>query len=196
MKALDEFIKMKERCIMKLMYVECNLRAIEDTKWLMQYLKQFPRKNKFDMWKDLNFWAPAINLPNMAFMKKSGTHMEDLEHCPTFVDSFETGSTILDHLPPILQRGCFGPRRGKLQTTTSRPTKKNQPTTTEHIIYIKRDIEEVFPEFDLFTDVEVGHMVAMNTSNEDRESGIPFFLGKVAVLKNVSSTSGSMKIIW
>ena len=39
-------------------------------------------------------------------------------------------------------------------------------------------------------------MVAMNTSNEDRELGIPFFLGKVAVRKNVSSTLRSMKIIW
>ena len=35
--ALEEFIMMKEKCIMKLMYVEQNL-AIEDTKWLMEYL--------------------------------------------------------------------------------------------------------------------------------------------------------------
>ena len=35
MKALEEFIKMKESCIMKLMYVERNLSAIEDAKWLM-----------------------------------------------------------------------------------------------------------------------------------------------------------------
>ena len=55
MKALEEFIKMKERCIMKLMYVERNLRAIEDTKWLMQYLKQFPRTNKSAMWKQMHF---------------------------------------------------------------------------------------------------------------------------------------------
>ena len=39
-------------------------------------------------------------------------------------------------------------------------------------------------------------MVTMNTSNQDRESGIPFFLEKVAVRKNVSLTSESMKIIW
>ena len=32
MKALEEFIKMNERCIMNLMYVEHNLRTIEDTK--------------------------------------------------------------------------------------------------------------------------------------------------------------------
>ena len=37
-KALEEFIVMKEKCIMKLIYVEQNLRAIEDTKWLMEYL--------------------------------------------------------------------------------------------------------------------------------------------------------------
>ena len=101
-----------------------------------------------------------------------------------------------DHLPPILQRGYFGPRWGKPKTTTSRPAKKQKPTTTEHIIHTKRDIEDIFPEFDPFIDVKAGHMVAMNTNNEDRESGIPFFLGKVAVLKNVSSTSGSMKIKW
>ena len=55
MKALEEFIKMKERCIMKLMYVEHNLRAIEDTKWLMQYLQQFPKTNKSAMWKQMHF---------------------------------------------------------------------------------------------------------------------------------------------
>ena len=55
MNALEEFIKMKERCIMKLMYVERNLRAIEDTKWLMQYLKQFPRTNKSAMWAQMHF---------------------------------------------------------------------------------------------------------------------------------------------
>ena len=112
------------------------------------------------------------------------------------MDSFEKGSTILDHLPSILQRRYFGPRREKPQTTTSRPAKKKQPTTMEYIIHTEKDIEDVFPKFDLFTNVKAEHMVAMNISNEDRESSIPFFLGNVAVLKNVSSTSGSMKIIW
>ena len=89
----------------------------------------------------MHFWTPAINSPNMASMEKNGTHTEDLEHCLAFVDSFKTGSTILDHLPPILQRGYFRPRRGKPQTTTSRSAKKKQPTTTEHIIHIEKDIE-------------------------------------------------------
>ena len=52
-KALEEFINMKKKFIMKLVYVERNLRAIEDTKWLLQYLKEFPRKDKSIAWKQL-----------------------------------------------------------------------------------------------------------------------------------------------
>ena len=74
MKALKEFIKMKERCIMKLMYVERNLCAIEDTKCLMQYLKQFPRTNKSAIWEQMHFWPPAINASNMASMQQSDSN--------------------------------------------------------------------------------------------------------------------------
>ena len=80
--------------------------------------------------------------------------------------------------------------------TTSRPAKKQRPSTMAHIISTKKELEDLFREFHLFTDVKAGHIVAMNTSIEDRESDIPFFLGKVAVKKNVSLTLGSMKIIW
>ena len=117
MKALEEFIKMKERCIMTLMHVERNLRAIENTKWLMQYLKQFPKTNKSAMWEQLHFWPPALNASNMASMQQSDSNAQDLEHCPSIIESVETGTTILNHLPPILPRGYFGPRREKPQTT-------------------------------------------------------------------------------
>ena len=36
----------------------------------------------------------------------------------------------------------------------------------------------------------------MNSSTNDRESGIPFFLGRVLAMKNVSLIGGSMRIIW
>ena len=196
MKALEEFIKMKERCIMELMYMERNLCAIENTKWLMQYLKQFPRTNKSTMWEQMHFWPPALNASNMASMQQSDSNAPNLENCPSIVESGEKKTIVLNNLPPILPRGYFGPRQGKPQTTTSRPTKKPRPSTTEANIAAERDLEDVFPEFDPFTDMKVGHMVAMNTSNEDRETGIPFFLGKVALRKNVSLTSESMKIIW
>ena len=108
----------------------------------------------------------------------------------------ETGSTILEHLPPILQRGYFGPRRGKPQNTTSKPTKKQRTNSKELLPSPNVDLDDPFPEFDPFTDVEVGQFVTMNSSTEDKESGIPFFLGRISGMKNVSTTSGSMKIIW
>ena len=131
----------------------------------------------------------------MASMQQSDSNALNLEHCPSIVESVETGTIVLNHLPPILPRGYFGPQQGKPQTTTLRPAKKPRPSTTEANIATEKDLEDVFPEFDPFIDVKVGNM-AMNTSNEDREAGIPFFLGKVALRKNVSSTSRSMKIIW
>ena len=131
----------------------------------------------------------------MASMQQNDSNAHNPKHCPSIIESIETGTTVLNHLPPILLRGYFGPRREKPQTIASRPAKKPRPSTTEASIATERDLEDVFPEFDPFIDVKVGHMVAMNTSNEDREAGIPFFLGKIAVQKNVSSTSGSVKII-
>ena len=58
------------------------------------------------------------------------------------------------------------------------------------------DFDDPFLEFDLFKDVEVGQFVTMNSSSEDRESSVPFFLGRVPGMKNVSLTSESMRIIW
>ena len=105
----------------------------------------------------------------MASMQQSDSNAQDPQHCPSIVESVEMESIVLNHLPPILPRRYFGPRRKKPQTTASRPAKKLRPSTTKANIATERDLEDVFPEFDPFTDVKVGHMVAMNTSNEDRE---------------------------
>ena len=56
--------------------------------------------------------------------------------------------------------------------------------------------ENPFPEFDPFTDVQVGHFVAMNTSIEDREVGIPFFLGKVIKVRGHSIKTKTMMVSW
>ena len=97
-------------------------------------------------------------------MQQSHHNAQDPEHCSSIVDSIEMGSTILNHLPPIIPRRYFGPRRGKPQMTTSTPTMKPRPSTTEVSIATEKDLEDIFPEFDPFTDMEVGHMVAINTS--------------------------------
>ena len=196
LKALEDFILMKEKCIMKLMYVERNLRAIENTKWLVQYLKEFPRKDKLGHWEQSQFWPATREVNAHASMARHGNALEEPQLLQSNADTLETGSTVLDHLPSILQRGYFGPRRGKPQNATSRPTKKHRPNTKELLPSPNVDLDDPFPEFDPFKDVQVGQFVTMNSSSEDRELGILFFLGRVSGLKNVTLTSGSMRIIW
>ena len=188
LKALEDFIRMKEKCIMKLMYVERNLRTIEDTKWLMQYLKEFPGKDKAIPWKQSEFW-PDTREGNDHASTEHGSALDGSQPLRSNTSIVETGTTVLDHLPPILQRGYFGPRRGKPQNTTSKPTKKQRPNSKEFSPLSNVDFDDPFPEFDPFKDVEVGQFVTMNSSTEDRESGIPFFLGRVSGMKNVSTTS-------
>ena len=199
LKALEDFIIMKEKCIMKLMYVERNLRAIEETKWLMQYLKEFPKEEKLIRWEQSQFW-PATREVNvhapMEQSQRNDSAVEEPQPLQSNADTLETRSTVLDHLPPILQRGYFGPRREKPHNTTSKPTKKQRPNTKEVFPSQNVELDDPFPEFDPFKDVQVGQFVTMNSSSEDRESGIPFFLGRVSGMKNVSLTSGSMRIIW
>ena len=102
LKALEDFVHMKEKCIMKLMYVEHNLRTIEDTKWLMQYLKEFPRKDKLILWEQSQFWPNTRQINAHASMEWHGTSLEEPEPLQFNVGTLETGSTVLDYLPPIL----------------------------------------------------------------------------------------------
>ena len=102
LKALEDFVIMKEKCIMKLMYVERNLRAIEDTKWLMQYLKEFPRKDKLIPWGRSQFWPDTTEVNANPFMERHGSGVKESQLLQLNAGTLETGSTVLDHLPPIL----------------------------------------------------------------------------------------------
>ena len=46
LKALDEFIAYKTRCVERLQNVEKNLQAIEETEWLKEYLEHFRDANR------------------------------------------------------------------------------------------------------------------------------------------------------
>ena len=45
LKALEAFVRMKERCIARRQHVDKNLDAIEEAKWLANYLVDFPRSD-------------------------------------------------------------------------------------------------------------------------------------------------------
>jgi hypothetical protein len=55
LKALDEFIAYKTRCVERLQNVKKNLQAIEETEWLKEYLKHFPDANR-EAQRALPFW--------------------------------------------------------------------------------------------------------------------------------------------
>jgi hypothetical protein len=46
LKALDEFIAYKTRCVERLQNVEKNLQAIVEIEWLKEYLEHFPDANR------------------------------------------------------------------------------------------------------------------------------------------------------
>ena len=123
LKALEEFIIIKEKCIVKLMYMERNLHAIEDTKWLMQHLKEFLKKDKSIAWKQPQFLPADVEVHAHASMEQHGSALEEIQPLPSNIDTLEIGSTILDHLPLILEKEYFEPRQGKPQNTTSKPSK-------------------------------------------------------------------------
>ena len=140
-------------------------------------------------------WRGACSCIHRSF-ERNGCDLEEPQPLLSNADTVGTGSTILDNLPPILERGYFGPKKRKPQNTTSKPAKKQRRLTKDLLTVTNVDLDDPFLEFDPFKDVQVGQFVAMNSSTEDRESGIPFFLGRVSGRKNVSHTSGSMRIIW
>ena len=110
--------------------------------------------------------------------------------------SSREGTDLLQNLPLLERREYFDPRRQKLHNNSSRSTKKQRTTPTELCTIKEATNENPFPEFDPFTDVQVGYFVAMNTSIEDREVGIPFFLEKIIKLRGHSIKTKSMMVTW
>ena len=50
-KALKEFIQLKEWCSSEACTHKAQSGGIEEAKWLLQYLKKTPQKDKFRIWE-------------------------------------------------------------------------------------------------------------------------------------------------
>ena len=81
----------------------------EDTKWLMHYLKEFPREDKSIAWEQLEFWLAIGEVYAHASMEQHGSALEEPQPLLSNADILEMGFTILDHLPLVLERGYFRP---------------------------------------------------------------------------------------
>ena len=186
MRALEEFIKWKERCVLKLMQVERNLQVIDDTKWLLKYLNEVPKKSNLELWEQVSFWPESMESQN--HVEREG-NMNGLGGLQVGEDTANatTPSTILNHLPTVQERGYFGPRRHKPRNKSSKPTRKQRHVRTAHVTSLEETTSDPYPKFDPFNDVKVGHFVAMNNNIDDTRLGIPFYLGMVKATRNVST---------
>ena len=70
----------------------------------MQYLKEFPRKNKLIPWEQSQFWLDTREVNAHASMERHGSALEGPQLLQSNAGTLELGSTVLDHLPPILQK--------------------------------------------------------------------------------------------
>ena len=195
LKSLESFIQMKERCIWKRMYVQKNLDAIEEAQWLANCLIHFPTADKSEAARR-SFWPEGNLVPNEEVKKdKISTEVVESSTNGSSSNSREA-MDLLWNLPPLECREYFGLRRQKPHDNSLRPTKKQRTTPTELCTIKEAANENPFPEFDPLIDVQVGYFVAMNTSIEDREAGIPFFLGKVIKLRGHSIKTKTMMVTW
>ena len=177
------------------MYVQKNLDAIEEARWLANYLIHFPEADKSEAAR-CPFWLEG-NVGSNEEVNEDRSTTELVESSTNGPSSNSREATdLLWNLPPLECREYFGPRRQKPHDNSSTPTKKQRTTPMELCTIKEATNENPFPEFDSLTDVQVGYYVAMNTSIEDREAGIPFFLGKVIKLKDHSIKTKTIMVTW
>ena len=110
LKSLESFIQMKERCILKRMYVQKNLDAIEEARWLANYFIHFPIADKFEAAR-CPFWLEGNLVPNEEVNKERIT-TEFVESSTNGASSSSRDATdLLQNLRLLECREYFGPRR-------------------------------------------------------------------------------------
>jgi hypothetical protein len=190
LKALDEFIAYKTRCVERLQNVE-NLQAIEETEWLKEYLEHFPDANR-EAQKGLLFWP----------------HEQDrngVEHSAPEVEvqTEDRSSTvevglIMATIPDPEARGYFGPHRSRPTTILGTRAPRRRATSTSPVTVgtgTSAGGEDRFSTFNPGTDIPVGHFVALTIEQEELRTGVPFYVGKVLEFGN-GRWAEKMKVIW
>jgi hypothetical protein len=198
LKVLADFIAYKECVLQHLQYVERNLQAIEDTRWLQNYLKEFPWADKSEAAVG-SFWADEYAYLGTQMEGPEETQGTENRHHGSEASRIEEALNyqILALLPDPSPRGFFGLKR--LRPSTTSVTKAPQRMNTERTSSIARPFameEDPFPEFDSHKHVEIGHFVAMCVTRDDVLSRIPFFLGKVIRFYGKREQQGDMWVIW
>jgi hypothetical protein len=109
LKALDEFIAYKTRCVERLQNVKKNLQAIEETEWLKEYLEHFPDANR-EAQRALPFWPHEQDRNGVEDSALEVEVYTEDRSSPTKV------GLIMATMPDLEARGYFGPRRSRPAT--------------------------------------------------------------------------------
>ena len=135
-KALEDYILMKENHIARGQYVEKNRAAVFKTTWLIQYLSSFPHCERSGALRR-PFWLDAItpttnhtnNLiaPIMDNASTSAMHT----HQQSEVGSSE--ATILAYLPQVQRNSYFGPVQMDPISTATHGRRRHRPSIRQHV---------------------------------------------------------------
>ena len=127
LKALDDFVAYKERCVQRFQHLERNLEAIDEAARLKLYLAEFPHKDRTQEQVSSPFW------PSEASITAHAEHAAiDIVAGPS-EENRET--TVVDQIVAMLSnpegRGYFGPRRGRPSNQAERRAPR---TERRHVV--------------------------------------------------------------
>jgi hypothetical protein len=194
LKALDDFIAYKERCIQRLQHEDRNRDAKVEAERLKLYLAEFPHKDRSNEHRSLLFWPSDVsnNAPVEHVPLEVVDNLGEENHEITAVDH------IVAMLPNAEARGYFGPRRGR---PSNQAVRRAQRTECNHVE--ERAEQRVrdesnhdpFPPFNPQSDISCGQFVALSIDQEESEAGVPFYVGKV-IEDGKSRWRLKMKVCW
>ena len=181
--------------------MERNRAAITETKWLKNYLAEFPRRHHVVTTND-PFW------PDKYITNTSNVQQPEE---PVTTSNFAEEQEIQDILANLLQvqsRTYFGPTNLEAQwvagggASTSREVPRprtgghRRTVATQDIDLATQTSEDSFPAFDPHKDIGVGSFVVMCSPEAEKRNGAAFYVGKVRALNCVADIEGMMYIIW
>jgi hypothetical protein len=207
LKALEDFIVLKERHIARHMNVEKCLEAIDEASQLISYLKSFPSKDKASDSR-APFW-PNVDILSISIPPSNVQN--------DVLDSRIHG--VLQSLPDVMVTSYFGPRsqmpkghriRGSGRQATGQcreqPIQRRSDVgqSSQHTEFIT-STSNLLPNacgedpsftFNPHADVCPDMFVAMETCDDDQARGIPFFVAKVITLSRQACSDGEAKVLW
>jgi hypothetical protein len=210
-KVLEDYIVLKEKHIARNQNVEKNIEVVEQTEWLISYLKEFPTKDHMEVIQS-PFWPLEEGITNEVSIEGvlSGNVVDE---------------SIFIHLPPVVVDAYWGPKsmkpsRQRIRQQVLRPNRANN-TSRRGRGHIQSTLQyrhgmtsnyqndnrgnrtvsgnqgsHPFPAFDPRQDVRSGMFVGIEIGEEDQLKGIPFFIAKVIDMERQASEDGTFTVLW